>query len=82
MCTWFHTRGTWLVGFFPRVLEVFLCHRVSYMQDFVPYNNNHMIPKKKKEKVQKTASSFNGIANKKPILLTPGNIQTPKSLWC
>jgi len=40
---------------------------------------------KKKEKNRKegtkTAFSFNAMANKNHILLTPGNIQTPKSLW-
>jgi len=36
MCGWFHTRGTWGVGFFPGVLEVFLCYSASCMQDFIP----------------------------------------------
>jgi len=31
-----HTRGTWGFGFFPGVLEVFLCHSASCMPDFVP----------------------------------------------
>jgi len=35
MCGWFHTRGTWGVGFFPEVLEFFLCHSASCMEDFV-----------------------------------------------
>jgi len=36
MCGWFLTRETCGVSFFPGVLEVFLCHSVSCMQDFVP----------------------------------------------
>jgi len=52
MCGWFHTRGTWGVGFFLGVLEVFLCHSTSCMQDFVPYTI--IIDSKKKKKGTRT----------------------------
>jgi len=37
--------------------------------------------RKKRKKGTKTAFSFNAMANKNRTLLTPGSIQTPKSLW-
>jgi len=67
------------------------------MQDFVPESIITWFKKRKKKKKKKeeekenkrnkekksikTAFSFNAMANKNHVLLTQGNMKTPKSLW-